>query len=106
MTYKCDCCGFEQDFPDGEAAFHAGWDAPPYFTGYISCNICPAVCSPVFKLATHDKAHAYWAEHGRPAEFNYLCVPDDKWGESQQQLEEHVAEGKAFVKALSGKQDA
>ncbi len=77
MLFKCQCCGFEQDFLDGEAAFEAGWDAPPHFTGYICCNLCPAVC--VVLNAGHKRAHAYWAEHGRPVEFDLHCVTDDQF---------------------------
>jgi hypothetical protein len=107
MTYKCDCCGFKQNFTDGEAAFQAGWDAPPHFFGYVSCGLCPAVCAPSLGFGpTHVKAHAYWQEHGRPAEFNQFCVPDEHWGESRNKFEEHVAEGEAIAKSILGKQDA
>lgn len=41
MKLKCECCGFEQEFKDGEEAFQAGWDAPPHFSQYVSCNLCP-----------------------------------------------------------------
>lgn len=33
MKLKCQCCGIEQEFKDGEEAFKEGWDAPPHFTG-------------------------------------------------------------------------
>jgi len=44
MKLKCQCCGFEQQFDSQEAAFQAGWDAPPHFTGYVACNLCPGAC--------------------------------------------------------------
>lgn len=66
-VYKCQCCQFEQEFADGEAAFEAGWDAPPHFTGFVCCNLCPAVC--VVLGLSHEQAHAYWKEHGRTEQF-------------------------------------
>jgi hypothetical protein len=66
LNLKCQCCGFEQQF-DSEAAFEAGWDAPPHFTGYVTCHLCPAVC--IVLRAPHGVAHAMWAREGRPAEF-------------------------------------
>jgi hypothetical protein len=68
MNLKCQCCGFERQFADGEAAFEAGWDAPPHFTGYVACNLCPAVC--IVLGLPHRVAHAMWAREGRPAEFS------------------------------------
>lgn len=68
ITLKCQCCGFEQNFDDDEAAFDAGWDAPPHFSQYISCNLCPAIC--IIMGESHAKAHALWAVEGRPPEFN------------------------------------
>jgi hypothetical protein len=41
MKLKCQCCGHEREFKDGEEAFQAGWDAPPHFTGYVCCELCP-----------------------------------------------------------------
>jgi hypothetical protein len=75
MRLKCQCCGIEQEFADGEAAFQAGWDAPPHFNGYVACNLCPAVC--VVMGASHAKAHAYWEAHGRPQEFDVATCADD-----------------------------
>jgi hypothetical protein len=76
MIHRCQCCGFEQDFADGEAAFRAGWDAPPYFTGYVACDLCPAVC--IVLGASHAHAHALWEQEGRPAEFSVAkCGTDD-----------------------------
>lgn len=77
MNYKCQCCGFEQEFKDGEDAFHAGWDAPPHFSGYIGCNICPGVC--IVLGLSHDMAHQDWKENGRPEIFNERCVADKHW---------------------------
>jgi hypothetical protein len=76
MILKCQCCGFEAKFTDGEAAFEAGWDAPPHFTGYVCCNLCPAVC--VVLRLPHEAAHAMWAREGRPVEFSVAkCGCDD-----------------------------
>lgn len=79
MKLKCQCCGIEAEFADGEAAFEAGWDAPPHFTGYVCCNLCPAVA--IILNMGHTKAHAHWAEHGRPDDFGADCVTDKRWGE-------------------------
>jgi len=77
MKFKCQCCGFEQEFANGEEAFENGWDAPPHFTGYVCCDLCPAVC--IVLGLSHTKAHAFWAKHGRPPDFGALCVPDDQF---------------------------
>lgn len=79
MKLKCQCCGIERDFADGEDAFREGWDAPPHFTGYVACNLCPAGCVVLGK--SHTKAHALWAKEGRPKEFSFeTCVSDEDWG--------------------------
>lgn len=76
MILKCQCCGIEQDFVDGEAAFRAGWDAPPHFTGFVCCDLCPAVC--IVLGASHAMAHAMWARDGRPTEFSVAkCGTDE-----------------------------
>ena len=72
--YKCDCCGFVADFNDSEAAYAAGWDAPPYFTGYVCCHLCPAVA--LLGLMDHRSIHEEWERTGRPEEFSQdTCVP-------------------------------
>lgn len=79
MIFQCQCCGIQQDFVDGGAAFAAGWDAPPHFTGYICCDLCPAVC--VVSGMSHQRAHAIWARDGRPAEFSVAkCGVDAECG--------------------------
>jgi hypothetical protein len=76
VLYTCQCCGFEQQFKDGEDAFQNGWDAPPHFTGYVTCNLCPAVC--VVLGLSHKLAHAKWQRDGRPSEFTVAtCGVDD-----------------------------
>jgi hypothetical protein len=78
IKLKCQCCGIEREFADAEEAFVAGWDAPPHFTGYVACDLCPAVC--VLFGAGHIQAHALWAKQGRPAEFSPVtCCADDDW---------------------------
>jgi hypothetical protein len=74
MTLKCQCCGFEQDFTDSTEAFNSGWDAPPHFTGYVSCNLCPASYVVLRQTGRHAGAHLKWQTDGRPAEFE---LPDD-----------------------------
>lgn len=75
MLLKCQCCGFEQEFKDGEEAFQAGWDAPPHFTGFICCHLCPAVC--VVLGEGHTLAHAWWEAEGRPEKWTFeKCAPD------------------------------
>lgn len=79
MLLKCECCGTEGEFRDGEHAFDEGWDAPPRFTGYVACNLCPAVAI-VLKLG-HTKAHEYWKKHGRPEKFGPTCFTDNRFSE-------------------------
>lgn len=65
MKLKCECCGFEEEFPDGEEAFQAGWDCPPHFIAApITCSLCPAVCA--MGLVDHTEAHTRWVKEGRP----------------------------------------
>lgn len=101
MILKCQCCGIESDFADGEAAFRAGWDAPPHFTGYVCCDLCPAVC--IVLGAGHAKAHADWAANGRPETFNARCVTDEEWGTSQEAFERQHAEIKQALDKALGK---
>lgn len=75
MKLKCQCCGIEQEFADSEAAFQAGWDAPPHFSTHIVCNLCPAIC--IVLGASHAKAHALWEKEGRPEEFSCVKCGDD-----------------------------
>lgn len=69
MKLKCECCGFEKEFQDGEEAFQAGWDAPPHFTGYVSCDLCPGAWIVLGQTEKHAEAHKKWAQGGRPADF-------------------------------------
>lgn len=69
MNLKCQCCHFEKTFADGEEAFQAGWDAPPYFTGYVCCDLCPGSFVVMGCTEKHNKAHMKWQVDGRPSEF-------------------------------------
>lgn len=70
LRLKCMCCNFEQTFKDGEEAFSQGWDAPPHFTGYICCNLCPASHLVLGEKNTaHEQQHERWARDGRPEDF-------------------------------------
>lgn len=69
MTLKCQCCGHEQEFKDGEEAFQAGWDCPPHFTGYVCCDLCPGSFVVLGITHQHEPEHKRWAIEGRPAEF-------------------------------------
>ena len=76
ITLKCQCCGIEREFTDGDEAFAEGWDAPPHFSQYICCELCPAVC--IILGESHDIAHARWREKGRPADFSVAeCGTDN-----------------------------
>jgi len=101
LTLKCQCCGHEELFENPEKAFQAGWDAPPHFTGYTACNLCPAACAAFGE--PHFKAHAHWHDHGRPSDFNALCLPDKDFGK---ELAPFVAKGNKivgdFLKKLDG----
>lgn len=73
MEFVCECCRFKQEFEDEEAAFRAGWDAPPHFSSYVSCNLCPGSFVVLGKTHLHKSDHERWAKSGRPAEFE---IPD------------------------------
>lgn len=82
MRLTCQCCGIEQEFKDGEEAFKAAWDAPPHFTGFIVCDLCPAVTVVLGK--GHTKAHALWAAEGRPEEWTFAkCCTDGDWDDPE-----------------------
>ncbi len=98
MKFKCQCCGIEADYIDGESAYMHGWDAAPYFRDHVTCNLCPAVC--VILGAGHTKAHAHWAEHGRPENFGPLCVVDDQWGINQATMDEQAEGVKAWIEKI------
>jgi hypothetical protein len=70
LCLKCMCCGFERDFLDAEDAFKKGWDAPPHFTGYVACNLCPASTLILEGPEGHAGVHRRWAESGRPDDFD------------------------------------
>lgn len=68
ITLICECCGFVQDFNDGEDAFAKGWDAPPHFTNSpITCTFCPSSLIILGKTELHDTVHERWAKEGRPS---------------------------------------
>ena len=99
MKLKCQCCQIEAEFKDGEEAFTAGWDAPPHFSQYISCNLCPAICIVLGK--SHAKAHELWAKEGRPKEWSLTKCGDDEWfGDPRK--EEQLAEDLAAFLAKMG----
>jgi len=80
MKLMCQCCGIEKEFADDEEAFQQGWDAPPHFSGYVCCDLCPAVC--VVLGASHRLAHADWEKHGRPDRFSVVrCGTDETFGD-------------------------
>jgi hypothetical protein len=80
MKIRCQCCGIEREFADSEEAFRAGWDAPPYFSQVVTCDLCPA--SGLVVGISHNKAHVYWEKNGRPIKFNHHCVLDSDWKEN------------------------
>lgn len=69
ISLTCQCCHHIQEFVDSEAAFKAGWDAPPHFTGYVACDLCPGAFVVMGITANHTVAHEQWKQHGRPTEF-------------------------------------
>lgn len=69
QNLKCECCGFEQIFENDEAAFYFGWDAPPHFTGYVCCNLCPGSFVVLGITDRHKGVHDKWTQDGRPEEF-------------------------------------
>lgn len=94
VRLKCQCCGFEQLFENGQRAFQAGWDAPPIFTQHVCCPLCPA--SAIVLKKGHKIAHAIWKREGRPRDFSIeKCGTDDIMGEP-----EKIAKAKAGMKAI------
>lgn len=78
ILFRCQCCGFRKLFANADEAYHEGWDTPPYFTGYVCCNLCPAVCIVMHQKYKHDEAHDRWAKNGRPDKFEpATCGPDN-----------------------------
>ncbi len=75
MELICQCCGFKAEFADSEAAFEAAWDAPPHFTGYVCCSLCPGSFVVMGLTELHKEAHERWKKEGRPAEFEIPEVP-------------------------------
>lgn len=73
----CQCCGHSATFADGEAAFSAGWDAPPRFTGYVACDLCPGSFVVLGWTALHAAAHERWTREGRPASFDKSMAAGD-----------------------------
>lgn len=94
MIHRCDCCGFEQDLTSGEA-FQAGWDAPPHFTQYVSCPLCPALCA--MELEGHVMAHTDWERNGRPVAFDERCLTDQDFGKTRTELDVMVERGKEIA---------
>lgn len=83
VELTCDCCGHTETFSGLDAAFEAGWDAPPFFTGYVGCNLCPGAFI-VMGIAEekHGEVHERWKREGRPEEFSQeTCVrAEDRLG--------------------------
>lgn len=71
VKLTCQCCGYAREFEDGQAAFDAGWDAPPTFTTHVSCDLCPGSWIVLGCTGMHAAAHARWEREGRPAEFEW-----------------------------------
>lgn len=76
MDLKCECCGFRKEFKDGQEAFDEGWDAPPYFTGYVCCNLCPGAFVVLGTTHKHQAAHEKWEKEGRPEKFSLEGIED------------------------------
>jgi len=85
ITLTCECCNISEDFIDLEKAFDKGWDAPPHFTGYICCNLCPASFITMGQKYKHIPIHEKWNKEGRPSEFSQeSCIlPEDRVPESE-----------------------
>ena len=77
MLVTCYCCGIKKEFKDGEEAFQAGWDAPPYFHQVETCDLCPAAFAFVGTPKAHIKGHERWEKEGRPADFEEAMKKGD-----------------------------
>ena len=85
MIYTCQCCGFQQEFADGEAAFKGGWDTAPHYTGLELCNLCPA--SLVVLKESHASVHARWEVEGRPPTFTQESCLEPEYRVPQAELD-------------------
>lgn len=96
---RCDCCGFEQELTL-EQAYDDGWDAPPHFTGYVACPLCPAVFIVLPDMSgKHDGIHELWKRDGRPAVFTQeTCVPEE-----DRIPPERLAEFETIIRSPDGK---
>lgn len=66
MELICQCCGHHRIFENSDAAFQAGWDAPPHFSGLTTCERCPSAYLLFGEIPEdHLKAHLLWAQEGR-----------------------------------------
>jgi len=77
VRLTCACCGFTKVFSNDREAFDLGWDGPPYFTGYVACDLCPGSFIVLGKTHLHDADHKRWAQSGRPDRFQ---IPRDEEG--------------------------
>lgn len=74
INLKCDCCKFEKQFKSANKAFETGWDCPPFFTGYVSCNLCPGSYIVMGITDVHTVIHEKWEKEGRPVEFEVVTT--------------------------------
>jgi len=95
ITLTCECCNISEDFIDLEKAFDKGWDAPPHFTGYICCDLCPAAFIMLGQKWKHIPIHKKWEKEGRPLEFSQeTCVPlEDQASEEEMNKLQKFLEG-------------
>ena len=78
ITLTCECCNISKEFAHYEEAFDKGWDAPPHFTGYIGCDLCPATFIVLGQKWKHFPIHEKWNREGRPLEFTQeSCIPEE-----------------------------
>ena len=54
-------------FASAKDAFDEGWDVPPYFTGYVSCGLCPGSFIALGQTNRHNSIHERWEREGRPS---------------------------------------
>lgn len=100
MNLVCECCGFSQDFADGEEAFTEGWDAPPHFTGVITCGLCPSSYLVLNEKKRHIPIHEKWEREGRPEEFSQETCLIEEDHVSQEVLDNLLEQIKNLPKDL------
>ena len=81
VVFTCECCKFSRRFPDELEAFREGWDTPEYFSGPITCSLCPTSYLILGMVPMeHHRRHQIWKVRGHPE----MLENDEPEGESEE----------------------